>query len=142
MTTRVEWGLLIGRLILGITMFAHGIQKFMMMDMMVGMFTDMFGLPGFMAYVTAIIETVAGLAIILGLFVEISAIFLGLIMLGAIFTVKLPMVGFFGNGQMAGYELDLALLGLSVILAVAGSRMFAVSSLFSNQKTQVKTVNT
>lgn len=134
MTGRVEWGLLLGRLILGGTMLAHGIQKFTMMDMMVTMFSENFGLPSFLAYGTAIVETVAGLALILGLFVELSAILLGIVMLGAIFTVKIPMVGFFGNGQMPGYELDLALLALAIILTVAGSRQFALSNLFSKEK--------
>lgn len=33
-------------------------------------------------------------------------------MIGAIFTAKLSL-GFLGNGQMAGYELDLLLLAIS-----------------------------
>ncbi|WP_243385266.1 DoxX family protein [Bacillus kexueae] len=141
MTNRVEWGLFIGRLILGGTMLAHGIQKFTMMDNVVGMFTENFGLPAFVAYLTAIVETVAGLALILGLMVEVSALLLGLIMIGAIVTVKFPMAGFFGNGQMAGYELDLALLALSIILTVAGSRLFALTNLFSKRDKTTNTAN-
>lgn len=125
---QMEMGLLIGRVILGVIMLAHGIQKFMNMEMVVGMFKDMMGLPGFLAYFTATVETVAGLALIIGLFVRVSAALLGLIMVGAMATVKIPMVGFFGNGQMAGWEFDLALLGLSVVLTLSGSRMLAIHS--------------
>lgn len=125
---QAEMGLLVGRLILGVIMLAHGVQKFMAMEMVVGMFKDMMGLPGFLAYFTATVETVAGLALILGLFVRISAALLGLIMIGAMITVKIPMVGFFGNGKMAGWEFDLSLLGLSIILTLAGSHLFALNS--------------
>jgi putative oxidoreductase len=127
MNQKTEWGLFIARIILGGIMFAHGVQKFMMMDMMVKMFAEGFGLPGFLAYVVAIVEVLGGAALILGLFVEISAIAIGLLMIGAMLTVKLPMVGFFGNGKMPGYELDLALLALSIVLALTGSKKMAIS---------------
>jgi putative oxidoreductase len=127
MNQKAEWGLFIARIILGGIMLAHGIQKFMMMGMMTTMFADGFGLPSFLAYVVAIIEVVGGAALIVGVFVKISAIAIGLVMIGAMVTVKLPMVGFFGNGQMPGYELDLALLALSIVLALTGSRKLALA---------------
>jgi putative oxidoreductase len=133
MSRRLEWGLFLARLILGGTMLAHGIQKFKMLDLVVNMFTENFGLPSFFAYATAIVETVAGLALILGLFVQYSAALLGLVMVGAIVTVKFS-IGFFGNGQMPGYELDLALLGLAIVLTLGGSRLFAVSSMLKSNK--------
>ncbi|KGX91375.1 oxidoreductase [Pontibacillus halophilus JSM 076056 = DSM 19796] len=126
-TKQVEWGLFVGRLVLGAIMFAHGVQKLMNMGGTVNMFQDMLGLPGFLAYMTAGIEVLAGLAVILGLYTRISSLLLGFVMVGAIVTVKLPMVGFFGNGQMAGWELDLALLGLSVVLTLSGSRFLAIT---------------
>jgi putative oxidoreductase len=80
MTQKTEWGLFIARIILGGIMLAHGIQKFMMLDMMVKMFAEGFGLPGFLAYVVAIVEVLGGAALILGLFVKISAVAIGLLM--------------------------------------------------------------
>jgi putative oxidoreductase len=127
MNQKTEWGIFFARIILGGIMFAHGLQKFMMMDMMTNMFADGFGLPSFLAYVVATIEVVGGAALIIGIFVKTSAIAIGLVMIGAMVTVKLPMVGFFGNGQMPGYELDLALLALSIVLALTGSRKLALS---------------
>ncbi|MGF6950917.1 hypothetical protein QF028_003422 [Neobacillus sp. B4I6] len=42
--------------------------------------------------------------------------------------VKLS-VGLLGNGQMAGYELDLAFLAMAVYLAINGSKILSVSDL-------------
>ncbi|WP_335872429.1 DoxX family protein [Bacillus sp. 2205SS5-2] len=136
MSNKTEIGLLLARVVLGAIMLTHGIDKFMNMDMVVGMFTDMFELPAFLAYVTAIIEVVAGISLILGLFVEISAALLGLVMMGAMVTVKFQL-GFFGNGQMAGWELDLALLGLAFVLTFGGSRLFALSSIIGKDSSAV-----
>jgi putative oxidoreductase len=51
-------------------------------------------------------ETVGGIALILGLGTRIVSALLVVILLVATLKGKLT-VGFFGNGQMAGYELDL-----------------------------------
>ncbi|MFC0523259.1 DoxX family protein [Pontibacillus salicampi] len=125
---QVEFGLFIARLVLGSIMLIHGIQKWMNLDMVTGMFQDMMGLPGALAIVVAIVETVAGLSLILGLFVKLSSALLGLIMIGAMVTVKIPMVGFFGNGEMAGWEFDVSLLALSIVLTLSGSRLMAITT--------------
>jgi len=55
-------------------------------------------------------------------------------MVGAILLVKLA-AGFAGNGQMPGYELDLAFLAMAIYLALNGSRLYSLGSLFgSNPK--------
>ncbi|GAA0370818.1 hypothetical protein GCM10008968_28310 [Bacillus horti] len=64
------------------------------------------GIPRFMAYVVAVIELIGGLALVLGLGTRIVSALFAIIMLGAIFIVKIP-AGFLGDGQSAGYELDL-----------------------------------
>ncbi|XEC93280.1 DoxX family protein [Paenibacillus tarimensis] len=133
MKNQVEAGLLIVRLVLGITFVIHGIEKFQMgIGNVSGWFGSM-GIPGFMAYIIAIIELVGGIAMILGLGTRIVGILFAATMIGAIFKVKLAS-GFTGNGQMAGYELDLALLAISVLLALSGSRLWSVDSLLFNSK--------
>lgn len=132
----VGYGLLVARVVLGIIMLAHGIQKWMGIEGVVGMFQDMIGLPGFLAYVTAAVELVGGLALIVGFKVRIASILIGIIMVGAIVTVKIPMVGFFGNGQMAGWEYDLSLLALAVLLSLSGSQLFSIDGK-SSTETQV-----
>ncbi len=127
MNKRLEVGLLIGRIILGVIMLAHGVQKLMMMDNTVQMF-DAIGLPNFMAYLTALIEAGAGITLILGLFVVPSAALLGLTMVAAIVLVK------FKAGLVEGYDFPLSLLGLAAILTFTNSRLLAVSSLFNRNQ--------
>ncbi|MGY3716805.1 hypothetical protein ACWE42_14910 [Sutcliffiella cohnii] len=49
---------------------------------------------------------------------------LGLIMLGAIFTSKLS-IGLIG-AEVAGYELDIALLSMAAVLVISGSQLLAL----------------
>ena len=57
-------------------------------------------------------------------------------MAGAILKLKLS-IGFLGNAQVAGYELDLALLAMALFIAINGSKMFAVDSVVFKQKESV-----
>lgn len=132
---RVEAGTLILRIVLGITFFVHGLSKFQTGLGNVAGFFESMGLPGFLAYIVATIELVGGIALIIGLGTRIFSLLLGLIMIGAIITVK-GAAGFMGNGKSAGYELDLALLAMSVFLALCGSGMFALDSLFKKKGTE------
>lgn len=126
MKERMEWGLLCGRMILGIIMLAHGIQKLGAMENTIAMF-DKIGQPAALAYTAAIIEAIGGAFLITGIFVIPSAIFLGLTMIGAIVLAKLQM------GLIGGYEFPLSLLGISVILAFTGSRKFAISEVITKK---------
>ncbi|MCA0989519.1 DoxX family protein [Guptibacillus algicola] len=127
MSGRVEWGLLAGRLILGIIMLAHGIQKLAGIENTIAIF-EKIGQPAWLAYVTAIVEAIGGASLILGIFVVPSAIILGMTMVGAIVLAKLPM------GLIGGFEFPLSLLGLSIILAVTGSRKYSLSSVVTSQR--------
>ncbi|MBN6188956.1 DoxX family protein [Aneurinibacillus sp. BA2021] len=132
MTRAHEAGALILRLVLGFTFFMHGLAKFQMGLGNTAGFFESLGIPGFLGYVVAIIELVGGLAMIVGMGTRIAAVLFVFVMLGAIFTAKLA-AGFMGNGQMAGYELDLALLAMSVSLALTGSRWYSLASLFQKK---------
>ncbi|TWE01716.1 putative membrane protein YphA (DoxX/SURF4 family) [Neobacillus bataviensis] len=138
MLKKFEASTLILRVVVGITFFVHGVVKFQGgIENIVGWFGAI-GLPGFLAYVVATIEVVGGIALILGLGSRVVAALLALLMVGATLKVKLA-VGFLGNGEMAGYELDLALLAMSVFIAINGSKMFALDQvIFKGQKTDTK----
>jgi uncharacterized membrane protein YphA (DoxX/SURF4 family) len=134
MNNKFEVSTLILRVILGISFFIHGLTKFQDgIGNTVGWF-DSIGLPGGLAYVVAVIELVGGLLLIIGLGTRIVSALLFFVMLGAMIKVKLA-VGFLGNGQMAGYELDLAFLAMAVVIAINGSKMFAVDQLIFNKGT-------
>lgn len=130
---RNEAGAVILRVILGLTFFIHGLVKFQGgIENTVGYFESL-GLLGFLAYVVAFIELIGGLMLILGIGTRIVSGLFAIIMLGAIFTVKLS-VGFLGDGQMAGYELDLALLAMAVFLLIANSTSFSLGNRLFHSK--------
>ncbi|WP_167577966.1 DoxX family protein [Ammoniphilus sp. YIM 78166] len=137
MKNRLEWMLFIGRIILGAILLANGIQKWSNMQATEKIFVDFAGLPAFMAYVTAVMETVAGIGLLLGIFVEGSAMIATILMIGAILFVRYQM-GFLGTGK-GGYSYNLAILGLSLILAVAGSKFLSLENLIKGNKGSVNT---
>jgi putative oxidoreductase len=130
-----EVGPLILRVVLGITFFIHGFVKFQGgIENQVGWFSSI-GLPGFLAYVVAIIELVGGFALFVGLGTKVISALLAILMIGATVKVKLAL-GFLGNGQMAGYELDLALLAMAAYLAINGSKLLSLNQLISQNKSK------
>jgi putative oxidoreductase len=135
---KIEVSTFILRLVLGVTFFVHGLVKFQGgIENIVGWF-DSIGLPGVLAYGVALLEMVGGLALVVGLGSRIVSGLFVLLMLGAIVTAKLAG-GFLGNGQGAGWELDLALLAIALFIAINDSKMFALDKVFfkgQNNQTQ------
>ena len=129
-----EISTLIVRVVLGLTFFIHGLVKFQGgIENTAGWFASI-GIPSFMAYVVGVIELVGGIALIIGLGSRVVSALLALIMLGAILKAKLSL-GFLGNGQMAGYEFEVALLTMAVSIALTGSKLYAVDQfIFKGQE--------
>ena len=129
MLNKNEIGLSLLRVMLGLVFLANGVAKFQGgIENTVGWF-DSIGIPGFFAYVVAIIELVGGIALILGVGTRIVSVLVGFIMLGAIFTVKLPA------GFLNGYVYDLVLLIIAVNLFLNGSKLYSLDNLlFKGQK--------
>jgi uncharacterized membrane protein YphA (DoxX/SURF4 family) len=144
MYSKNEVGALILRVVLGITFFVHGFVKFQGgIENQAGWFASI-GLPGFLAYIVASIELVGGFALIIGIGTKIISLLLAILMVGATIKVKLAL-GFLGNGQMAGYELDLALLAMAAYLAISGSKLFSLDHIIfgknaRNSKDSLKAV--
>ncbi|WP_414054566.1 DoxX family protein [Macrococcus equi] len=129
-------GTLLLRLTVGITFFLHGLAKFQGgIENTVGFF-DSIGIPGFMAYVIAIIELVGGIMMILGFKTKIVGWLFVAILAVAIFKVKLA-AGFMGDGKSAGYEFDVLLLVASLFFALANDSIYAIDHKFSNRKERV-----
>ncbi len=138
MIKKYEVGTLILRVMLGLSFFIHGLVKFQGgIENTVGWFESI-GLPGFLAYGVAVVELVGGLLLIVGLGSRVVSALLGVLMIGAILKAKLAG-GFLGNGQGAGYELDLAFLAMAVFIAINGSKMFSLDQIiFKGQKDKSK----
>ncbi|MCM3177758.1 DoxX family protein [Cytobacillus horneckiae] len=117
------------RVVLGVVFFMHGVSKFQDgIGNTVGFFESL-GLPGFAAYIVALIELIGGLAMILGIGTRIISILFALIMIGAITMVKIGE-GFFG------IEFDLVLMTMSICLAIVNKSYLALDNVLSRNKNQ------
>ncbi|MBS1253183.1 MAG: putative oxidoreductase CatD [Anaerolineales bacterium] len=118
-----EYAPLILRLALGIVFLVHGWSKLGNLDGMAQMFGGMgVPAPGLMATLVAIVETLGGLALILGIGTRVAAVFLSIVMLVAIVMVKIDLGLIAPTGaSMPGAELDLALLAGLVALILQGA---------------------
>lgn len=128
MKDKSQIGSLVIRIAIGVIFLLNGINKFQNLDGTTGFFESQ-GLPGFMATVIAILETVGGIALIVGIGTRIFGVLFAIEMLVAIFVVKLSA------GLLGGYDLDLALLASSVHLAISGSTLLAVDAVVGRNGT-------
>lgn len=125
---------LIARVVLGIVILPHGLQK------LLGMFggygfsatVDFFvgsGIPYIAAVLIIIAESFGALGLIVGFLSRVAAFGIGLIMLGAIFMVHLPngfFMNWFGNQQGEGFEYHLLAIGLALIVILKGGGRWSV----------------
>lgn len=126
---------IIMRVVLGIIFVFHGVDKFQMGLGNVEAWFSSLGIPGFVAYVVAVVELAGGIMLILGLFTRyVSGVFV-IVLAGAILTAKLS-VGLLGNGQMAGYELDLAFILISLYLIVAERTPLSVDQFIMSRRSR------
>jgi putative oxidoreductase len=112
---------LVLRVVLGGLFVYHGVDKFDGgIDTLEQMF-DSWGVPapGLTAPLTAIVEIVAGVALVVGLFTRLAASLLAIVMVGALLYVKTDL-GIISTDPMPGAELDLALLAGFVTLMATG----------------------
>jgi putative oxidoreductase len=128
MSNRNEIGSLLLRVVLGIVFFAHGVSKFQGGIGNTAGWFDSIGIPGFLAYAVGTIEVVGGIALILGIGTRVVSLLLGIIMLGAIFTVNLQA------GLLEGYVLDLVLLVLAAHLVLNGSKLLSLEQVIYKGK--------
>ena len=133
----LDTSLLAARLILGITIAAHGAQKLLGWfggygyDGTMSYFTDVIGLPSVFATLLILAESMGMIALIAGFLSRIISGSLILIMLGAIFTTH-AQFGFFMNwfGAQAGegIEFHLLVIALSFVIALNGAGAFSVDA--------------
>jgi putative oxidoreductase len=125
----MAYGLLLLRVVVGGTLFAHGAQK------LFGWFggggpsgtAGFFGQLGFRApVVMAVLAGLAessGLLLAAGFVTPLAALGIAVVMLNAIWTVHWPKGFFAGNG---GYEFPLSLLTVAVAVAAIGPGRFSI----------------
>ncbi len=125
-----DYAPLILRIAIGLVFLLHGLSKFGILgdgnlQQTGAMFTGMnMPLPSVTAPLVAAIEVVGGVALLLGFGTRFASIPLVVIMLVAIFAVKLPN-GWNPVGR-GGYELDLVILAGLLVLLLLGSGPLAL----------------
>lgn len=103
------------RLGLAIVFIGYGVNKFADLAGAEAMF-DQWGipLPGITVVLVAVAEVFGGLGLLLGVLPRFSSAVLSVVMLTAMFTVKIP------GPLQGGYALDLALLAGTVTILING----------------------
>ena len=122
-----DWALLLLRLVYGWVFLAHGWPKLKNLKITAQNFEMMGFKPGsFWGPIVAVAETLGGLAVVLGLGTQYAGLVLAFDMLvAALWKVK--------NGQklIGGFELDLSLMTIGLILATLGGGSYSLDSYLS-----------
>jgi putative oxidoreductase len=140
--TDENWAVFVARITVGLVMLPHGMQK------MFGWFDgagfggtlgyfDTIGIPAVFAVLVIFAEFFGSLGLIFGFLSRIAAAGIALDMIGAIFKVHL-IFGFFMNwwGLRAGegYEFHLLVIGLCVVVILAGSGKLSVDAALAKKR--------
>ena len=141
MRTEPELSTLLLRLALGIVFFAHGAQQMLgwfggggfqsTMDAMTGM-----GLPAVIVFLVIIGQFFGSIGLLAGFLSRIAGAGIGVIMLGAIFTVHVQhgfFMNWFGNQQGEGFEYHLLALGICLALLIKGSGALSVDRMLADR---------
>lgn len=132
--TRLQgWGITVLRVVVGMVFLVHGGQKLFVFGFGgVAAFLGQVGIPapGLAAVILTAIESLGGLALLLGLFTRWAAIPLAFNMLVAILVVHLRAGFFLPNG----YEFALTLLAANVALALLGSGEASVDRVLERRR--------
>ena len=125
-TSRIDLALLAVRVVVGLIFLLHGLDK---LGDLTGTEQGFDGMgipaPGLMAPRVAVLETVGGLALIVGALAPLFAIGLAINMLVAALVVHVENGFFVSDG---GYELVLVLGVASVAIAIAGAGRYSVDA--------------
>jgi putative oxidoreductase len=143
--TRPELPAAIARVVLGLVMLPHGLQKTLGLlggygfSATLGFLTGQAGLPAPVALLVILAESAGALGLIVGLLGRVAAVGIASVMIGAVATVH-ARNGFFMNwtGAQAGegFEYHLLALALAAIVIVAGSGAASLDRVFSERSSK------
>jgi putative oxidoreductase len=125
----LPWGIALLRIVVGFAFFMHGQQKLFQMGIggVSGFFASL-GIPApeVAAVAVSLVETVGGLALILGVATRLAGLLLAADMLVAMLLVHRPNGFFAGDG---GVELVLVMGAAALALAITGPGALALENL-------------
>lgn len=123
------------RLMLGLVVFPHGLQKLMGWFGGYGFsgtmefFTETMSLPWIIGFLVIILESIGAIALIAGLAIRPIAASFVVLALGILFTSHLQhgfFMNWYGNQQGEGYEFFLLWIGMAISLVITGSGKYSV----------------
>ncbi|MBM9502596.1 DoxX family protein [Leptospira sp. 201903071] len=138
--TDSDLGSLILRVVAGAVLFPHGAQKVLgwfggygfsgTLGYLVGL-----GIPTPIAVLVIIGEFFGALGLIFGFLTRLSALGIGIIMIGAasFHTSNGFFINWAGNQQGEGYEFHLLMIGISVVLLIKGAGKASIDSLIEEK---------
>lgn len=132
---------LVLRVVLGSLFVWHGVDKFDVgISTIKGMY-EMWGVlaPGFTAPLTAVVEIIGGVALILGIGTRIATMMLSVVMIGAIVYVKKDL-GIISSQPMPGAELDLAILAGLIAVMISGPGRYSIDDKIGIEPSEINNV--
>lgn len=135
--SKINSGLLIMRILVGLTFFLHGIAKFNMGIHGVAGFFAAVGIPaaGLFAWIVTLLETFGGLALIVGIGTRISSLLLSITMIVSAFVLMQNAFPFISTQVATGYELNLALLAALLPILILGPGRYSLAKYVIVQET-------
>ncbi len=119
-----DWGILLVRVVLGLILMGHGLPKLKNLKAAGENFQSMGFKPGpFWGTLVALLEVFGGLALILGFLTQIFAAFVVIEFIVILSTIKRK------SGFVGGYELDLLILAVAVLLVFVGSGSVSIDNM-------------
>lgn len=133
---RLDWALLVLRLVLAAVFITHGYGKVFGMGIsgVTNFFTQIGApLPSISAPFVAVIELAGGFALLFGAFTRVAAFLLACDMLGAMILVHAKN-GFSGS---KGIEAVLGNFGMAVAIALVGAGAYSIDALLARRNSKV-----
>ncbi len=109
-------GLLLLRIAIAIIFLYHGLPKISKAKSM----SAMMGMPAGMIFILGAVETLASLGIAFGIYTQLSALLLVIVMVGALGMKKMKWGVSFSAMDKTGWEFDLILLFASLAILLSG----------------------
>ena len=124
---RIDAGLLLLRLALGVIVLFHGVFKLKHGVGWIGELLASRGLPGFFAYGVYAAEVVAPLLLFVGAFTRLAALTIAFDMLMAIVLSQNKLLFTVNNGGGWGIEIEAMIFFDALVLALAGGGRYALT---------------